>query len=135
MIGRALVLALGSGALLLGCGTNDQDRVSSTVKTYLAALADGDGGRACDQLTGQAQRDLVAGLLEKVPELAALSCPEAVQKIGALIGPDEKAMLTDAKIRVTLDGDRAKAIPAGGTDTVDLVKTGSGWLISGGFRF
>jgi hypothetical protein len=135
MIGRTLALALGSGALLLGCGTSDRDRAAGTVKTYLSALADGDGKRACDQLTGQAQRDLVAGLLEKVPELAALSCPEAVRKIGALIGPDEKATLTEAKIRVTLNGDRAQAIPAGGTDTVDLVKTDGGWLISGGFRF
>jgi hypothetical protein len=135
MIARGLLLATASGVLLSGCGASETERAGTTVKTYLAALADRDGQRACDQLTGEAQRTLVSGLIEELPELAALSCPDAVRKMGALLGPEERATLKHAEVRVTLDGDKAMATPVGGTDTVDLVKTESGWLISGGFRF
>jgi hypothetical protein len=105
------------------------------VKTYLSALADGDGERACDQLKGSAQRELIAGLAETLPEAGVLTCAEAVEKMSGLLGPDEAGLISDAEVEVTLDGDRGKARPVEGTDTIDVVKSDGRWLIDGGFSF
>lgn len=133
---RMAVAALAAGVLLVGCGAADEeDNAAKPVKAYLNALAEGDGARACEQLTGRAQRELIAGLADTLPEAGVLTCEEAVEQISGIVGPDEADMLSNAEIKVTLDGDRAKARVVEGTDTVDVVKFEDGWLIDGGFVF
>jgi len=134
MYGKVLLLAALPFALV-ACGGNEEDRAAEPVKSYLAALADGDGERACDQLTGNAQRELIAGLAEGLPEAGVMTCEEAVEKMSGIVGPDEADLLSDAEVEVTLDGDRGKARPVEGTDTIDIVKSDGRWLIDGGFVF
>ena len=133
---RAAVL----GAVLIacaagGCGGSDEEQAAEPVKTYLTALADSDGDTACDQLTGGARRELATGLAETLPEAGLLTCAGAVELLGDLLGIEEAEALREADIDVTVDGERASAIPIGGTDTIRLVKTADGWLIDGGFEF
>ena len=110
-----------------------QDQVRDTVETYLTALADGDGERACDQLTGNARRKLVDSLTQQVPEVDATSCEDALAMVAANIGADEERTLKDAEItKVSGQGELGHS-PARGADTdAELVKTDAGWLIDGG---
>jgi hypothetical protein len=66
-LGLALVAAV---AVLAGCGGgSDKDKVQAVVKTYLGALADGDGQKACDQMTREMVREMLDDLLQSVPAL------------------------------------------------------------------
>jgi hypothetical protein len=128
-----LALALGAAMVASGCGgDSDAGRVEATVTTYLRAFADGDGPRACDQLTGEQMRALASMAVEQVPELGATSCVEVVRRFAQQLGSDEKATMREADVfDVTVTGDRATAFVRRG-HPVELRLIGGAWLISGG---
>jgi hypothetical protein len=121
-------------AALLGCaGAPDDKAVQDTVKTYLDALAEGDGEKACDQLTGTAKLDAVEALRERLPELGASSCEDGLSQLAENIGEVEKDALRDpGEIIVRISGDSATAKPENGAREAELNKAGDKWLIWGG---
>jgi hypothetical protein len=120
-----------------GCGgQSDADRIQQTVKTYLSALADGDGAKACDQLTGDQTRAVVDHAITSLPELQASGCADALTKLSGSLGADEKQTLRDAKVtQVQVSGDSATAEVVGGSKTAELQKSHGRSLISGGLAF
>jgi hypothetical protein len=130
----ALVLALvGVAVAASGCGeASDSEQVKATVMTYLHAVADGDGQRACDQLTGEQVRALATMAVERVPELGATSCVEIVRSLAQQIGSDEKATMRSADVfDVSITGDTATAFVRRG-QPIELRHVAGAWLISGG---
>ena len=122
------VVLLAAGAA--GCGgSSDNGQITNTVKTYLAAIANGNGTTACDQLTnGEANQALQAGA-----SLGAVTCAQAVQDASGNLGGNGKQTLLNAHvINVQVTGNTATADLQGGTQTVQLTKIGGRWLISGG---
>lgn len=133
------VKAAGAALLILllfvaGCGgESEEDAVKKTLTTYLTALANGDGSEACDQTTGEQARAIFQDSLYRLPELRATSCADALSKLSGSLGADEKETIEDAEVtNVEIDGSSATAELVGGTEVVDLSKSGDGWLISGG---
>lgn len=130
----AMVMACCAAAVALGaCGGGDEGAVEDTVQTYLSALANSDGATACDQLTGEAQREVVASMRAQLPELETTTCEDGLTMLGANIGADEEGALADVEFEsVVIDGDSATATPEAGTGEAELVKVDGRWLISGG---
>jgi Flp pilus assembly protein TadD len=134
---RVLVVAalvLVAAVLLVGCGGGgDKDKVQAVIKTYLGAFAAGDGQKACDQMTGEMAREVLASAAQDVPGLNATSCPDAITKTAASLGGDEKQKLHTVKFAATtVNGDQATAMFEGATSDVELHKIGGRWFISGG---
>ncbi len=93
-------------ALLAGCG--DEDEITKVGRTYFAALADGDGPKACEQLTATAR----AGFAHSVGAPSyGLSCEQFVeQKLYLFVGRDGKDAFRNTKLSpVEIDGDKATA--------------------------
>jgi hypothetical protein len=82
--------------LLAGCGAgSDSEQVESTVRAYLDAFAEGDGGRACEELTGEAFEEMYVGVISmeldrelrdpnfvpKAPKIETMSRAEARRAI------------------------------------------------------
>lgn len=119
-------------AVAVGCGQSETDAARFTVRTYLKALADGNGQKACDQLTGAEGRRVLDSVNQQLPELGVGSCAAAIRDVAKNLGPDEKQTLRSAKITVHVHGRQGAAVVAGGTTVASLVKTGGRWLISEG---
>ena len=130
-----VIMALTCAALIAGCGgTSDTEKVEQTVESYLTALADGDGQTACDELSGDGQRDLIAMANSQLPEFGTLDCAAVVEQLNGSMGPDEEALLREAKItEVQIEGDIATAMIEGATVSPELVRFDDRWLISSGF--
>lgn len=129
-----LVLVLfvcGAALLPVACGGSGGSP-EGTVKTYLNALADGNGKKACDQLTGQAQRDALDYVSSNIPELNATSCEGAMGAIADNLGGDEKSTLRKAKLHAKTTGNTATVSVEGGTSDAQLKKVDGRWYISGG---
>jgi hypothetical protein len=124
--------------LLAGCNGDDASDAERVVDDYLEAIADGDGRKACEQLTDAMQRRLI----EAAPaERGAGDCPAAADAIAGALTDQQRRQLRDTQFgEVTVDGDRA-AVPIQGGRTVQLTKTATGayqplgWQISGGLEF
>jgi hypothetical protein len=129
--GTRLLIVVAVIALAAGCGgaSSDTSQISSTLTTYLSALADGNGRAACDQLTGAQARAVV----ETAASAGATSCVDAIDELSRNLGGDEKRTLRDAKVvNIHVNRDRATADALGATQITQLVKSGGHWLISGG---
>jgi hypothetical protein len=121
--------------LLSGCGggKSDEDSVRSTAKAYLGALADADGKKACDLLTGDEKRKVVDALSAQLPELNVTSCEDGVTGVAKNLGEDEKKQLRDAKIVVKVNGSSATAVAEGSSSPpARMTKSGDSWLIASG---
>jgi hypothetical protein len=119
----------------MGCGgsSGDADGIRTTLQTYLTAIADGDGQRACDQLTKDQARVVISQATAKAPELQAASCADALTKLSGALDADQKRTLRDAKVsNVRINGGSATAEVVGGSQTAELEKSHGRWLISGG---
>jgi hypothetical protein len=69
----------------------------------------------------------------RIPELRATSCADALSKLAESLGGDGLAALRNAKVaHVDISGDTATARVEGGTATAQLVKRSGSWFISGG---
>ena len=129
-----IALILSSAIALSACGGGgDSDNVSQTLQTYLAALAQGNGKEACDQMTGDQARRMLQEAAAFLPELQPTSCADALSKLGGSLGGEETEALESAEVtNMKIDGDSATAELVGGTQTAKLTKNGDLWLISGG---
>jgi hypothetical protein len=124
--------------LLAGCDGDDASEAERVVDDYLEAIADGDGPKACEQLTETMQRQLI----EAAPAARRASdCPAAAAAIAGALTEQQRRQLRDAQFgQVIVDGDRA-TVPIQDGRTVQLTKTATGayqplgWQISSGLEF
>lgn len=117
----ALVLAL-LAFLVTGCGVGpatDKEKISKTATTYLRALADGNTGKACAQLTRRARGE---------------RCEQRIKERLSGLEPDALKDAADAGMDIDVDGDTAIA----GLSEPDgarfvLAKAGGEWRIDSGY--
>lgn len=133
---RACAAAAVAGSALLaacGAGSGDTASVKQAVTTYLRAVADGDGTKACSQLTTSEAVQFAAYVAQQDPQVDSSSCASAVSALSGSLGGDGAAKLRDATIdNVNVSGDSATAQVVGGTTKPQLRKVGGRWYISGG---
>lgn len=132
--GVLLIVAM----FLAACGmAGDEEQVSDTLKTYLSAVANGDGEKACDQLTGEEAGYIFAEAAYYLPELRAKSCADALSGLSASLGGERSKIEEAEVVYVNVHGDRATARVAsphhGPTGNVaEFTRVDGRWLISGG---
>jgi hypothetical protein len=124
--GRSVVLALVVLSLLAvaltGCGVGpatDEEKISKTATAYLRALAEGNAGEACAQLTRRARGE---------------QCEQAIKQRLSRLEPDTLENAADAAMDIDVDGDRATAglsEPEGARFL--LAKVGGDWHIDSGY--
>jgi hypothetical protein len=117
-------LAALSLAAFAGCGPFGGDSPEDVIKDFSEAVADGDGGKACDLVTDDYKE-----------EIGGDNCEEQVEQIGEAASDEEKDKLRDVEVSdVEEDGDKATAkVKAEGEDEdeVELEKVDGDWKISG----
>jgi hypothetical protein len=116
---------------LAACGGSGSDP-SAVVKTYLSAVANGDGKTACDQLTQAAQNQAAAG-----GQRAGLgsSCAVFLSKAAGVIPAAAKDALKNAQVGGTnISGDGATVQVTiqsiNRTRPLHLSKVGGRWLVN-----
>jgi hypothetical protein len=129
---RALTLIV-VALCLAGCADDDKperDSPERTLKAYLAALAEGDGDRACDELTERG-RDELAALVPLHLRVAAMKdCVATAEQVSEAMYPALADDLIDAELgEVRVAGGTAIASPRGGPARIRLVRRGGDWLI------
>lgn len=139
----ALVVATALG----GCSTGnpldagaetaaDVQAVERTVRTYLVAGGEGNGRRACRQLSVQAREKWKAYVRRTAPDLEVDSCAEAFLRAAAARGAAHNTAakaartLTFASVEVDDDAATVQVVPKG--RTLRLRKRGGAWRITGG---
>ena len=115
---RTLALLVVIGLLAPACGSDEEDEVREAVTTYLKAVAEGDGPKACGRLTPAAQRQLVASVF------GARDCNQAVDLFAERLPDRVKSRMRDPEIEdVEVDGSRAtvrvKDVEQGALEKVD----------------
>jgi hypothetical protein len=99
---------------LAGCGASDEERVTATIKRFNQAAAEGDGKKACEQLTPAARAT------------GGLRCEAVIDQLGRLGGEAAKRRLAAVEVRnVRVNGNTATAeaqIPTQNPTTLQLEK-------------
>jgi hypothetical protein len=123
-------------AAVAGCGSGEKSSSSpaDAVRVYHAAIADGDAGKACDQLSDQAQKQL----RDSTQGAARGSCEQVIELVVAFYDRTTKEALRKAKVTVKEKGDSATAsfqapVGLGGppqTQTYELSRQGGEWKIN-----
>ena len=127
---RTATLAAGCAAAALaiaGCGKSDEDKVKDTVSSYISALADGDGDKACG-LVSNAAGDQIK------KQSKAKDCASAIESFtksddGAAV----KKAFKEAKVeKVEVKGEKATATIRVEQQTapLPLEKSGDDWKLS-----
>ena len=144
MAGRRLAGVVVAVALvaLPGCGSSsssDADDAKAAMKDFLAALAKGDGKKACSLADEAGRKRLVAAGRGRA------TCEDVIKLIATRLPPNVKEGLENAEIKkVTVKGNTAtikdsdiksskgdaSAFLRGGRPT-KLVKEGGSWKLSG----
>jgi hypothetical protein len=137
------VLAVAAALVVLpGCGgsKSDADQAKDTMKSFLSAVAKGDGKKACSLADASGQARLVRAAKGR------LNCEGVIAAISARIPANLKTALENADVKkVTINGNTAtindaditsskgdlSSLLRGGTPT-KLVKQGGIWKLSGG---
>lgn len=119
---------------LAACGgsssSHDASSPGAALKTYLTALANGDGAGACGVL-GPAikKRALEAG---SVAGINASDCVSLFSQLKAYFSPAQRSQFRNAKVSsVVIHGNTATATVKG-ERPAKLSKSGGKWLITGG---
>ena len=117
-------------ATLSGCGggASDNSKITSTIKSYLTAVANGNGQAACAELTPAAAQQV----RQDATSLGATGCADAINRVSASIGAAKQALLKAKITSITITGSTATAQLQGGTRAPKLQKVGGRWLIAGG---
>jgi hypothetical protein len=140
--GRLAVLCVAASLVALsGCGSkSDADQAKDTMKSFLSALAKGDGKKACSLADASGQARLVAAAKGR------LSCPGVISALARRLPASVKTGFENAEIKkVTVTGNTAtingaditaskgdvSGFLSGGTPT-KFVKKGGTWKLSGG---
>ena len=119
------IVALAVLVLAAGCGSDgggDIDQARDAVSDYFAAIAQGDGARACDRMTEQAQQQFA-------DEGGTASCEEAVERLSEQLADEDLAPLRDPQVDVTLNRDKASASVEDGPSDITVVKVDGEWRI------
>ena len=120
---------------MAGCGDDTgSGSPAEAVRSYNAAVADGDGGRACDHLEKTARKELQ----DSAQGAIRGSCAKVVEALAAFYDEATKERLRDAKVQAEPEGDRATATfkaPAalGGPDraqSYEMRRVDGGWKIA-----
>ena len=119
--------------LVAGCGSTNLGPSIAAVKkverTYLTAVATGDGATACSQLTS-AQ---IQAVTQSGASIGAVSCPAAIHDFSrSLKGPAQHDLLAAQIVNPQVNGNAASVQLKGSTQTYTFAKVGGKWLISGG---
>jgi len=118
-----------------GCGDDDEGRpepeqVTAAVTAYAHAFGKGDGEKACSLLTSGA-RD---ALTKRVSSLVGTrDCPEAVEKLQAVAGPNVTGPFQEAKAsepKITGETATVKLMAGAGTEEVKLERVDGEWLLT-----
>jgi hypothetical protein len=132
---RAASAAAVCAVLLAGCGDEEQERpdpeqVTAAAADYAHAFGEGDGERACSLLTPAAQKELT----ERVSTLVGTrDCPEAIQKLQAVAGPNVTGPFQEAKAsepKVTGDTATVTLTAGSGSEEVKLERVDGEWLLT-----
>jgi hypothetical protein len=126
LTGAILSLALagcGTGHVAHADGTSDKDQIVEALKTHLEAAAEGNGERACAQLTQKEQRVQGEGFG------AGSSCVSKVSRLARLLPPD--ADVVEIRAVRLINGDRAEVIAEfpRETDRVAFKRVDGEWKI------
>jgi hypothetical protein len=127
--GRFAVGVLLVAALATACGGGEDP--ADAVRAHFVAIVDGDGQRACDQLSDELRRDIERATAARG---ARRSCAD-VFELAAGLNPDlTTKQIEDLEIDVEENGDDATARlrnPLVGRDeTINLVRHDEDWRIS-----
>ena len=127
---RTVLLAAGCAATALalaGCGQSDEDKVKETVNSYITALADGDGDKACG-LVSKAAGDQIK------TQSKAKDCAAAIESFTkSSDGAAVKKAFKSAKVeKVEVKGEKATATIRVEKQTapLPLEKSGDEWKLS-----
>lgn len=125
----AAVVAIG----LAGCGGEDEpegDSPERTVRTYLVALAEGDGERACAELTRAGQAELSGFVATQLGLTRLKDCVGMTEQLSDVLPETTSEELIDSDIgEIQVDGAKATASPPGGPARMHLVRRRDDWLI------
>jgi hypothetical protein len=130
-MGSSRAILRSTGAILLGslalsaCGGGADPK--SVVKTYLNALASGDGKTACKQLDQQAINKLLGSASQ------GQSCATLLSQVNKLLPASQKQALQSAQVTgSSTSGNTAKVTLtiSGKTRTVHLIQSGGNWVIT-----
>lgn len=119
--------ALGVLALLLSlvaCGGDSADSPEQAVERYLAAIADGDGEKACELLTLRVRAE-VSGAA------GSRNCPAGVDELRTSLGEDAQRV-KDTDVQLTVENERSAEVDAtlaGRSVDIDLVKIDDAWRL------
>ena len=120
---RRLAVTLASVALLAACGGSSPEDV---VDEYLQAVLDGDGAKVCELLSDE-EREAV-----EREATAAESCEQAIEVITRQVPAGLEQAIEEGDVKVTEDGDRARADIYDGAYVVELEKDGGDWVVTEG---
>jgi hypothetical protein len=141
---RRALPGLAAALFLAACGgggapKSDSDAVARALKDAAAAVADGDGDKACSYLTADAQRQAALQLGAGV--LGSVDCPTLIKRGTAFLTPLERKQIDKLEpANIQVNGTRASATMAtaagvpGGQGTsiqLNLQKIGADWKVSG----
>ena len=130
----AVVVAITVAIGVLACGgggSSDEDQVKDTIKSYLSAIADGDGAKACDQLSTNGRTE-IAQLGAQVGA-STIDCEQIVQQLSSVIGSENTDSLKNAQVSsVQINGNQATATVSGANVTPTLINSDDHWLIDSG---
>lgn len=121
-----VLCTLAAAVAVAGCGgSSDKDNIQTTVKNYFNAVADGDGSKACDQLSKSTKAS--AGGNNCASALTAASKQANISRL--------KSTLKQAKVgSVKVSGSSATAVITlkGASTSVQLVKENGSWKLQAG---
>jgi hypothetical protein len=131
---RTLPAALAAAAALAlaGCGgsdsPSDEAAIKSVVRTYFTAFADGDGSKACDQLSIDT-RGQIADAAKPKTCAAALTDASRRPEMKQYLDGFRKVEVEEVTVAGNDASAKVKAI--GQTTTLPLIKVSGDWRING----
>ena len=102
---RQTVPAVALVLSIVGCGDAGDGSPADTVRSYNAAVADGDGKEACDRLDKTAQDEL----RQSTQGPTSSSCAKVIETLAAFYDDATKERLRKAEVKAEPSGNRATA--------------------------
>jgi len=138
---RALIsaAALTAATLVAACGgsANSGQGASSpsaAVKSYLTAIAHGDGAGACAVLSPALQKRAVS--IARSQGIKASSCADLFGRVKAHLSPAQLRTFQNAKVSsASHTGTNATVTINGASSQPTLAESGGKWVITGGIGF